>query len=52
MPRFTHIAAMHSELVAISVTGHLCQWRWIDFEPFCSYEVLGVTLTFALRSHI
>jgi E3 ubiquitin-protein ligase EDD1 len=39
MPRFTHIAAMHSELAAINTNGQLCQWRWSDPEPFSLGEV-------------
>lgn len=31
---FVHIASMHSELVAITRSGQLCQWRWSDAEPF------------------
>lgn len=31
---FIHIAAMHSELIAITHNGQLCQWRWQDSEPF------------------
>ena len=38
-PRFTHIAAMYSELVAIDLAGRLCQWRWSDPEPFSSADV-------------
>ncbi len=37
--RFTHIAAMHSELVAVNVNGQLCQWKWSDPEPFHNKEV-------------
>ena len=36
---FTHIAALYSELVAVSSGGHLCQWRWNDFEPYANLEV-------------
>ncbi|XP_049887404.1 E3 ubiquitin-protein ligase UBR5 isoform X3 [Pectinophora gossypiella] len=32
--RFTHIAATYSELVAISTTGQLHQWRWADAHPY------------------
>jgi len=37
--RFSHIAAMHSELVAININGQLCQWKWFDPEPFSMNEV-------------
>ncbi|KAL4218424.1 E3 ubiquitin-protein ligase ubr5 [Mactra antiquata] len=33
-PRFSHIAAMHSELVAIGTNGQLYSWRWHDYEPY------------------
>ncbi|KAK2167028.1 hypothetical protein LSH36_32g04006 [Paralvinella palmiformis] len=36
--RFSHIAAMHSELVAININGQLCQWKWFDPEPFSMNE--------------
>lgn len=32
--RFTHIVALHSELIALSTTGQLHQWRWSDPEPY------------------
>lgn len=38
-PRFAHIAALHSELVAVSTTGQLYQWRWADKEPYLHPEV-------------
>ena len=33
-PRFTHIACLHSELVAINTNGQLCQWNWHDDYPY------------------
>lgn len=33
-PHFKAMGAMHSELMAISTTGQLCQWRWSDAEPY------------------
>ncbi|XP_034947480.1 E3 ubiquitin-protein ligase hyd isoform X2 [Chelonus insularis] len=33
-PRFVQIAALYSELIAISTTGQLYQWRWADSEPY------------------
>lgn len=33
-PRFSHIAALHSELVAVSTTGQLYQWRWADHNAY------------------
>ncbi len=32
--KFVKIAALHSELVAVSDKGHLYQWRWCDMTPF------------------
>ncbi len=31
--RFVKIAALHSELIAVSANGHLYQWRWCDMTP-------------------
>ena len=31
--RFTSIAALHSELLAISTSGYLYQWCWTDLSP-------------------
>ena len=39
LPRFSHISAMYSELVAVNTTGQLCQWRWNDSEPYNTGEV-------------
>lgn len=36
--RFTHIAALHSEFIAISSKGELHQWRWADTEPYRHHE--------------
>lgn len=33
-PRFSSIAAMYSELVAIGVNGQLYQWKWSENEPY------------------
>jgi hypothetical protein len=39
-PRFSMIAALHSELVAVNqFTGQLHQWRWADAEPYRAVEV-------------
>lgn len=32
--RFTQIATLHSELIALSSTGQIYQWRWNDPEPY------------------
>lgn len=36
--RFTQIAALHSEFIAISTKGELHQWRWADNEPYRNHE--------------
>lgn len=36
--RFTQIAALHSEFIAISTKGELHQWRWADSEPYKNHE--------------
>ena len=45
--RFTHIAALHSELVAVDSLGQLHQWRWADKEPWTTSHpraaALGLT---------
>lgn len=37
--RFTHIAATHSELIAISSQGQIHQWRWSDAHPYQRTDV-------------
>ncbi|KAK3087035.1 hypothetical protein FSP39_000732 [Pinctada imbricata] len=32
--KFSHIAAMHSDLVAVGTNGQLYSWKWSDPEPF------------------
>ncbi|XP_044743814.1 E3 ubiquitin-protein ligase UBR5 isoform X2 [Chrysoperla carnea] len=32
--RFVSIGALHSELIALSSTGQIHQWRWSDLEPY------------------
>lgn len=36
--RFTQIAALHSEFIAVSTKGELHQWRWADSEPYRNHE--------------
>lgn len=33
-PKFINIAALHSELVALSSSGQLYQWKWNETEPY------------------
>ncbi|XP_073983563.1 E3 ubiquitin-protein ligase hyd isoform X3 [Rhodnius prolixus] len=51
-PRFVNITALHSELIAVSSTGQLHQWKWSESEAYRSNEngvyhpktnVLGLT---------
>lgn len=46
-PRFKQIAALYSELVAVSVDGRVHQWKWNEPLPYTHPEV-RVTL---LRCH-
>ncbi|XP_067014137.2 E3 ubiquitin-protein ligase UBR5 isoform X4 [Anabrus simplex] len=34
VPHFSLIAALHSELVAVSTSGQLYQWKWNEAEPY------------------
>ena len=43
-PEFSQIAAMHSELVAISTDGKLYQWCWDSILPYHSEESGGVDM--------
>lgn len=38
-PRFVQIAALYSELIAVSTTGQLYQWKWNEAEPYKHPEV-------------
>ncbi|XP_062606641.1 E3 ubiquitin-protein ligase UBR5-like isoform X3 [Saccostrea cucullata] len=35
---FTHIAAMHSDLVAVGTNGQLYSWKWNEMEPYRHYD--------------
>ena len=48
--KFTAIAAMHSELIAIGTNGSIYQWKWIDVEPFRHHEVTQSTTNFTNTS--
>ena len=37
--KFSHIAALHSELAAVTVAGQLYQWRWSELEAYRHPEV-------------
>jgi E3 ubiquitin-protein ligase EDD1 len=36
--RFTHMAGLYSELIAINTNGQLCQWNWHDDYPYQDVE--------------
>lgn len=48
VPKFVNIAALYSELIALSSNGQLYQWRWADPEPFKLAEVRN----FVIFDHI
>lgn len=37
--KFVQIAAIHSELIALSAGGQLYQWKWEDTEPYKTIDV-------------
>jgi len=41
VPRFVQIASLYSELIAISASGQLYQWKWTESEPYKNAEVLN-----------
>lgn len=43
-PTFTRIAGMHSELVAVTSDGQLCEWKWTHDAPFSATVNLGDAL--------
>jgi hypothetical protein len=40
VPRFIQIASLYSELIAVSASGQLYQWKWTEHEPYKNAEVL------------
>ncbi|XP_025994709.1 E3 ubiquitin-protein ligase hyd isoform X3 [Solenopsis invicta] len=38
VPRFVQIASLYSELIAISASGQLYQWKWSESEPYKNPE--------------
>lgn len=39
VPRFVQIASLYSELIAVSASGQLYQWKWTESEPYKNAEV-------------
>jgi len=45
--KFIQIAAIHSELIALSSGGQLYQWKWEDADPYKTLDVCKIlTLLF------
>lgn len=40
--KFTQIASLYSELIALSSSGQLYQWRWNDTDPYRHTENLNI----------
>lgn len=40
VPRFVQIASLYSELIAVSASGQLYQWKWTESEPYKNADVL------------
>ncbi|XP_067216708.1 E3 ubiquitin-protein ligase UBR5 isoform X3 [Linepithema humile] len=38
VPRFVQIASLYSELIAVSASGQLYQWKWTESEPYKNAE--------------
>ncbi|GIX75673.1 hypothetical protein CDAR_406353 [Caerostris darwini] len=56
---FTKMAALQSELVAVSSTGQLCQWKWNEHEPYrcdvtgsCHPKTIGLGLSGEQITHL
>jgi len=39
LPQFALLAALYSELIAVTVNGQLYQWKWNEAEPYRHSEV-------------
>lgn len=39
LPQFGLLAALYSELIAVTVSGQLYQWKWNEAEPYRHSEV-------------
>lgn len=39
LPQFSLLAALYSELIAVTVSGQLYQWKWNEAEPYRHSEV-------------
>lgn len=46
--RFVSIAALHSELIAVTASGQLHQWKWSDTEPYRHPDVSFAVLLYHL----
>lgn len=52
VPRFVQIASLYSELIAISVSGQLYQWKWTDSEPYKNTEVRYANVALRFYVHV
>jgi hypothetical protein len=49
LPQFSLLAALYSELVVVTASGQLYQWKWNEAEPYrhsevCRHTVWKVTI--------
>lgn len=47
--KFIQIAAIHSELIALSAGGQLYQWKWEDADPYKTLDVSDVDNVFNIK---
>lgn len=50
--KFIQIAAIHSELIALSAGGQLYQWKWEDADPYKTLDVGKIYNLFNIFIHI
>lgn len=50
--KFIQIAAIHSELIALSAGGQLYQWKWEDSDPYKTLDVGKIYNLFNIFIHI
>jgi len=50
--KFIQIAAIHSELIALSAGGQLYQWKWEDADPYKTLDVGKIYNQFNIFIHI
>lgn len=50
--KFVQIAAIHSELIALSADGQLYQWKWDDSDPYKTLDVCLKNCVFKIDTYI